>query len=173
MQDGESQKESFEYDPNEFGEVQAVWEIDEFKEHARSRAWYIFASIIGIALIVYSVITSNFLFAVIVLMSAVIMLFSLTIKPDKISVMITETGIILGDMYYDYQSVRDFSVVYDPPDVKYLYLDFHARSHPMLSIPLEDTDPNHVRECLLPFCMENLHRNEETLTDLVRRLYKL
>lgn len=173
MQEEEKQHAVFEYHPDEFGDILVNWEVDEYPHHERSRAWYVLAGLIGIGLIVYAVLTSNFLFAIIILMSAVIMMLSLFTKPDKIPVIITSTGVVIGDMYYDFQSIRDFSIVYDPPDVKLLYLDFFAVTHPMLSVPLEDIDPNIVRESLLPFCLENFKRNEENLTDLVRRLYKL
>jgi hypothetical protein len=43
----------------------------------------------------------------------------------------------------------------------------------LLAIPLEDTDPNIVRECLLPFCPENLDRTQEPLTDRLKKRYKL
>ena len=42
-----------------------------------------------------------------------------------------------------------------------------------LILELEDIDPNEVRELLLPYCLENLQRVEENLTDVLRRLYKL
>ena len=101
------------------------------------------------------------------------MLLSIFMKPARIPVVITSTGIIIGDLYYDYQAVKDFSIVYDPPEVKILYLDFYALTHPLIAVPLEDVDPNIIRENLLTFCQENLRRNEEGLTDLVRRVYKL
>jgi hypothetical protein len=173
MQEEETQSGVFEYHPDEFGDILVNWEVDEYPQHERSRMWYILAGVAGIGLIVYAVITSNFLFAIIILMIAVIMLLSMFLKPEKIPVVITTTGIVVGDMYYDYQSIRDFSIVYDPPDVKLLYLDFFAFSHPLLSVSLEDVDPNIIRENLLPFCLENLKRNQEDLTDVMRRLYKL
>ncbi len=173
MQEEEIQTAVFEYHPDEFGDILVNWEVDEYAQHERSRLWYILAGLVGIGLIIYAVITSNFLFAIIVLMTAVIMLISMFMKPEKIPVIVTTTGIIVGDTYYDYQSIRDFSIVYDPPDVKLLYLDFFAMAHPLLSISLEDVDPNIVRENLLPFCLENFKRNQEDLTDVMRRLYKL
>lgn len=173
MHEEEQQSGVFEYHPDEFGDVLVGWEIDEYAAHERSRMWYILASVIGVGLIIYAVLTSNFLFAVIILMIAVIMMLSIFTKPEKIPVMITTTGIVVGDMYYDYQSIRDFSIVYDPPEVKLLYLDFYAMTHPLLSVSLEDVDPNIVRDSLLPFCLENLKRTQEDLTDVMRRLYKL
>ena len=169
----ESQTQIFEFNPDELGESLVAWEVDEFPQHARSRMWYILASLVSLGLIIYSVLTSNFLFAIIILMGGVLLFLSTFIQPERIPIVITSTGIVVGDMFYDYQSVRDFSIIYDPPDVKLLYLDFFALTHPLISVPLEDVDPNLVRARLLTFCVENLNRNEEGLTDLVRRVYKL
>jgi hypothetical protein len=155
------------------GTPQLEWEVDEYPAHQRSRLWYIIASILGVALILYAVATANFLFAVIILMVGIITLISSFVPPDRVPVIITNTGVVVADMYYDFQTIKDFSIAYDPPDVKYLYFEFHSPWHPLLTVPLEDMDPNEVRELLLPYCLENLQRIEEHLTDTVRRLYKL
>lgn len=157
----------------EIGAPQLEWEVDEYPQHDRPRRWYILAAVLGVALIVYALATANFLFAVIVLMIGVITLLSTFVKPDRVPIAITSTGVMIADMYYDFEAIKDFALVYDPPDVKILYLAFHSAWQPLLSIPLEDADPNEVRELLLPYCIENLHHNEERLTDMVRRLYKL
>lgn len=171
--ESETQEIVYDFHPDEFGDTLATWEVDEYPQHNRSKSWYVIASVLGIGLIIYAILTSNFLFAIIILMSAVIMLITMFSKPEKIPVVITTTGIVVGDMYYDYQSIRDFSIAYDPPEVKLLYIEFYSFSQPMLSISLEDMDPNLVRESLLPFCLENLNRTKEGLTELLRRLYKL
>jgi hypothetical protein len=110
---------------------------------------------------------------VIILMLGIVTLLSTFIPPDRVMVILTTTGIVVGDMYYDYDAIRDFSIAYDPPEVKYLYLEFHSPWQPLISIPLEEIDPNIIRENLLPFCFENLDRTEESLTDVMRRMYKL
>jgi len=155
------------------GSPQLEWEVDEYPMHQRSKLWYILASVIGVALIVYAVATANFLFAVIILMVGVITLLSSFVPPDRVPVVITNTGVVVSDMYYDFQAIRDFSIAYDPPHVKNLYFEFHSAWQPLLTVPLEDIDPNEVRDLLLPYCLENLQRVEENLTDVLRRLYKL
>ncbi|HCB55625.1 TPA: hypothetical protein DEP26_01445 [Candidatus Uhrbacteria bacterium] len=159
--------------PSLYGEGLISWHVDEYPKHQRSRAWFIVMSILGIALIIYAMATANFLFAVIILMIGIITLVSLYKEPDQVDVIITNTGIIVGDAYYEYRAIRDFSIVYEPPQVKNLYVDFHTSWRPLLSVPLGDTDPNIVREHLLNFCLENLERADETLTDVIRRLYKV
>ena len=155
------------------GTPQLEWEVDEYPAHQRSKVWYILAAVVGVALIIYAVATANFLFAVIILMVGVITLLSTFVPPDRVPVVITNTGVVVSDLYYDFQSIRDFSIAYDPPDVKNLYFEFHSPWQPLLTVPLEEIDPNQVRELLLPYCLENLQRVEENLTDVLRRLYKL
>jgi hypothetical protein len=148
------------------------WETDEYPRYARSKRWYIIASVIAAACIIYAVATANFLFAVIVLMFGVITLIGQFQEPGRIEIVVTTTGIVIGDSYYAYKGVKDFSIIYDPP-IKMLYVAFQTAWQPMLAIPLEDTDPNVLRESLLPYCIENLARSEERLTDVFRRVYKL
>ena len=155
-----------------FGEGLIYWHVDEYPRYQRSKAWYVLMTIVGAVLIVYALATANLLFAVIILMVGVITLISFYKEPDQIDVALTTTGIIIGDAYYEYSSVRDFSVVYDPPHKKLLYVDFDSSWRPLLTVPLGAVDPNDVRENLLPYCVENLERLDETLTDMIRRLYK-
>ena len=156
-----------------YGRPLLAWEVDEYPRHERSRSWYILASVVGVALIIYSVATANFLFAVIILMLGIITLVSTFRDPERIEIVVTTTGVIVGNTFYEYKTVKDFSLVYRPPETKILYMALDSLLHPILSVPLENTDPNAVRECLLPYCLENLSRTEEGLTDTFRRLYKL
>ncbi len=155
------------------GRAVIAWEIDEYPRQMRSRNWYVIAGVIGAGLIIYAIATANFLFAVIILMAGVITLISDFKEPDRITVALTTTGFVIGETYYDFRAIRDFSIAYDPPDVKLLYLTFRQFWQPMVAIPLEDIDPNSVRGELLPFCLENLDRTSETLTEVLRRVYKL
>ena len=162
-----------EISPIEIGRPIVEWEVDEYPRHTRSKSWFIIGGIVGVGLIIYAIAVANFLFAVIILMIGIITLLSTFLPPDRIPVLVTTTGVVVGDMYYDFEAVRNFSIAYIPPEVKFLYLEFHSPWQPLLSIPLEEVDPNEVRNNLLPFCMEDLDRTDETLTDVVRRLYKL
>ncbi|HBK34076.1 TPA: hypothetical protein DEP34_00470 [Candidatus Uhrbacteria bacterium] len=156
-----------------YGDTLLHWEIDEYPRHTRSRLWFILVIGVGTALLLYAFLTANLTFAVVLLMIGIIMLISVVKEPSRLDIIITNTGLIVGDTYYDYPAIKDFSVVYDPPDVKYLYVDFRSTWQPLVSIPLEDVDPNQVRAHLLPYCAENLERMEEGLTDVLRRMYKL
>jgi len=149
------------------------WESWEFPVVERSKRWYIVASVVGLFLILYAVFTANFIFGVIVLMFAVITLIQDLRKPNRVSVYITSKGFVFGDQFFAFEDIRDFSLSYDPPTVNNLYLSFHGTFQPMLSVALDELNPNEVRQTLLPFVFENLEREGESLTDVLRRVYKM
>ena len=155
------------------GEAQVSWKTWEYPPHERSVMWFIIAGIIGAALLVYAIVSTNYLFAIIVLMMGVILLIDGLRHPDRIDVHITDQGVVVGHNFYNFSALKDFSIIYAPPEVILLYIDFNNMWQPLLVVPLEDIDPNAVRDNLLPYVFENLSREEETLTDTLRRLYKM
>jgi hypothetical protein len=169
----EERKKIEDHETLDVGTVITGWETWEFPVVERSTEWYVIAGIIGLAMLLYALLSANFVFALILLMFAVIMLMRDMKKPAKVTVYITTSGIVYGDEFHHYDAIRDFSIIYTPPDVKQLYVTFNNRLQPMLSIPLEDSNPNTVRQSLLPYVMENLRRDGESLTDTLRRVYKL
>src|SRR3989338_5405406 len=93
----------------DIGAPQLEWEVDEYPSHQRSRRWYFISAVLGVAFIVYAVATTNFLFAVIILMIGVITLLSTFVPPQRVPVVITNTGVVVSDMYYYFQAINDFS----------------------------------------------------------------
>lgn len=170
MEDTDVQTEAPQDD---YGTPLLSWQVDEYQRVERSTRWYLIAGIVAVALIVYAITTANFLFAVIILMAGVVTLATSFTPPQRIDVVMTDLGVAIGTRFFEHKKIRDFSIAYQPPDVKILYLDFSSPLTPLLSIPLEEMDPNEVRDALLPYCPENLDRTEETLTDRLRRVYKL
>lgn len=156
-----------------FGQPILAWKVDAFPYFERSRLWYIVAAILGALGIMYAISTANFLFALIILITGVIVLVTSFRKPERMDVVVTEMGMIIGETFHPFKEIKNFSIVFDPPKVRTLYLEFPSVLRPLLSVPLEDMDPNTVRDTLIPFCKENTERNEESLTDVLRKVYKL
>jgi len=157
----------------EVGEEILSWQTLEHPQQNRSKRWYVSIAIIGALLVTYAVWTNNNMFAIIILLMGVLLLVQGLQKPNLITIYITTLGIAIGNDFYEYKDVKDFSVIYSPPYVKLLYIDFPGILNPNVSISIEDIDPNIVREALLPYAFENLDREEEDLTDTLRRVYKL
>jgi hypothetical protein len=156
----------------EVGDALMSWETWEFPPHERSRVWFIVMGILCVVCLVYAFSSANFLFAVVILMFVVITMVNMIRKPQRLPVHVTTLGIVLGNEFFPYDDIKDFSIVYKPP-VKTLYLDFKNSWKPLTSIPLEEIDPNQLREQMLAFVFENLDRDDESLTDTIARLYKM
>ncbi len=171
MEEGQEDEE-FIGETIDAGAPMMSWEAWDFPRTERSKRWYIIASILGLFLILYALFTNNFIFGVIILMFAVIMLMQDLKKPARLAVHVTTKGLVFGNEFYKFEDIRDFSLTYDPPHINTLYVTFHGGLNPMISIGLEDLNPNEIRQLLLPFIFENLEREGESLTDVLHRVYK-
>ena len=172
MAKAKDQIHAFE-DGIDVGQVVLAWEAWEFAPVERSTRWYVLAAAAGLGMLIYALLTTNFVFALIIVMFAVIMLMRDLRKPGRVQAAITTEGIVFNNEFYPFAEIKDFSVIYEPPAVNNLYLGFNSRLTPVMSIPLDDADPNEIREQLLPFIFENLERDSESLTDTLARVYKL
>ena len=157
-----------------FGELKLMWSMKEYEAHDRGPVWYAVFLVVSFALIVYAVLASNYIFALLIVLLGLMMVTQHLRPPEDVPVLIFSTGIVVGEHFHLWKEVRDFSLVYQPPHIRHLYIDVVSWRHPLISIDLpEDQDPNAVRAVLLEFAQENTERDHESLTDLVRRLYKL
>ncbi len=162
-----------EIDPR-FGDVLFYWTMPEFHLHERGPFWYIAFFVLGIALILWAIFTANYIFAVFLVLLGIWMVMQHFRDPENVPIVILTTGIAIGDHYHAWDEIEHFSIVYDPPSVKTLYIDFMKAWRPVASIDIPDeVDPNALREALHEFVDENIERKDELLTDFIRRLYKL
>jgi hypothetical protein len=158
----------------DFGKKIAGWSIPEYEKHDRSKNWYIAASIISLFLLLYAFLSANFLFAVIIVVVALVVILHDGQEPDKVKVVITDEGVLLGRKFYDYDEMKDFSIIYKPKQgIKNLYFEFKTAVRPRLSIPLEKTDPLPIRENLLKYLPEDLERTDQPLSEALAKFFRL
>ncbi len=155
------------------GEQLVNWEAWEFPPMERSKRWYLTIVLVIAGLIAYALFTSNPLFALIVLMIGVLMIVNSTQQPKRVEIHITTGGVVVGSRFYEYDDLKDFSIIYKPPYSTVLYIDFKRWWIPLKSIELENADPLAIRDALLPVLPENIEREDEILTDVMKKVYKL
>ena len=88
-------------------EVFFEWEIPEYTKHKRSSSWYLIMFIIALALIIYSIFTANFLFALIIILG-VFIVFLRDVKaeikkvtwPSKNEVYSTTIVVIIATIFF-------------------------------------------------------------------------
>lgn len=161
------------------------WRVHEYDKHERTPNWYIsaiaitllllFLSSFNISLVPFSIkFIPNFLFTVIVILGAIIIITHDGQEPPLVKVSLTTEGLVVGRKFYDYDEIKDFSVIYKPNQgVKNLYLEFNNPLKPRLSIPLEDMNPLQIRENLLKYVSEDLDRTDQPLSEALAKMFKL
>ncbi|MBI4993311.1 MAG: hypothetical protein HZC26_04250 [Candidatus Magasanikbacteria bacterium] len=154
------------------GDIIHEWTILEYEKHTRGTLWYVLAAVLGLALVLYGVFTGNFLFSLIVILAAIILFLQAHQEPRQIPFQITDLGVIVGIRFYPYSEFENFYIIYNPPEVKTLFLDTKNTLQPMLRVPLLDMNPIEVKHSLREYLPEDIEK-EEPLTDRAARNWKI
>ncbi len=149
------------------------WMIDEYERHQRGPIWYAAAGSLALAAVIYAIVTQNFLFAVIIIMFGVILGLASLREPRRIEFVVTDLGIGVDGRFFPYKDFKNFWILYEPPEVKNVYLEFRLAVNPHIIVPLHEQNPLEVRDALRRFLDEDAARNEEPFADLLARLLKL
>lgn len=156
----------------EFGKVHVEWQFPETPQYERGSRWYFFSGALLVVLLGYALFTKNFLFGIILVLFAVLF-FIVNSSGRIIRIAITDDGMVLGKKIYGYDDMEKFWIIYDPTEVKNLYIQLKSFLTPRLIISLEDQNPNEVRAALSRFVREDLHEEEEPPMDTLTRRLKL
>ena len=169
----ESPKRPSGYETPYEGNILASWMVDEYERYDRGPFWYGAAVTAGLGLLIWAVATQNFLFAVMVIMFGVLIGLAALRHPRRVPVVLTDLGIGVGGRFWSWRELKNFWLIYEPPEIKTLYVSFRHSIAPHLTVPLEDENPLPIREGLLRFLPEDLTKDEEPLSDWLSRLIKL
>lgn len=155
------------------GDIFHSWQVEEFVKYDRNRLWHIFMIIAGLLLVVYGMMSNNFLFSLIIILAGIILFLHSHGEPLLIPFRIAELGVVVGDRFYPYDELDMFFIIYQPPEVKTLFLEPKSPLRPRLRIPLGDVNPVEVRHTLQAFLSEDTERNEEPMSDMIARRWRL
>src|SRR6056297_4037565 len=151
-----------------------TWVVPEFDTPPKTKKWYIVAGFLALLVLIYAIYTSNFLFALIIIIAGVILVLSEGQKAQKVTVSLTEEGLILGRKFYDYDEFKNFAIVYKPKQgTKNLYFEFQNFFRHRITIPLEDMNPLTVQEILSDYLEEDTDRTDPPLSEQISQLLKL
>ena len=159
---------------DDFGQDLMSWQIPEIPSYQRGPWWFLLTGLIALGFVIYGFYSSNYLFIFIIILIVVIAVINHFRTSELVDVVITTEGIQVDTAFYDYDMIKNFSVIYKPRDqVKALYLEFNNVIRPRLTIPLNEANPVRVRSQLLKFLMENLDRTDEPNTDYLSKKLKI
>lgn len=149
------------------------WTFPEYQKHERGQVWHILMISLGLILLIYAMVSGNFLFALVVILVGIILFLQAKQPPVDVTFQITELGIVVGNRFYPYTEFHDFYILYDPPEIKMLFLETKSLFRPTLRVPLEDVNPVDVRQTLRRSLTEDVEQEEEPLSEKVGRWWKI
>jgi len=146
------------------------WQAPEFIFNEKSVDWFWAVAIITISLIVVSVFIKNFLFGILVGISGFSVLIYGAKKPSIVNFSISQQGIQTGNKLYLFENLKYFWVDHNSPYTKKLIIESDKLFMTRLSIPLENIDPEIIREVLLQFIKEK--KIEESFSETISKFLK-
>ncbi|MBI4050194.1 MAG: hypothetical protein HY398_01970 [Candidatus Doudnabacteria bacterium] len=147
------------------------WAAPEFIHYPKNKVWFWILGTASVLVIVYFLWQKDFLTtALFILLFAVIFYFS-KVEPKTVAIKLDSSGVKYGEVKIPYQQIKTFWIVYEPPEVKTLNFETTSYFNSSVTIQLDREDPVQVREFLLKYLPEDLHR-EESFTDRIARKLK-
>jgi len=146
------------------------WTAREFIHYPKGKVWIISLLSIGLVLVGIFLFRKDFLTALLFLLLLIVTFYFSRKKPRKIKITLDSQGIKLNELRIYYQQIKNFWIIYRPPEVKTLNFETSAYINRFLTIQLEAQDPLKIREYLLNFISEELDREEPVTEKLSRKL---
>lgn len=153
-------------------EIFLEWTVPSRIAHERGFRWYLVATVLALALLVYSVFTANFLFGIMIILVALIVIINDAKPVQDVVVAVSNKGLVVGGQIYRYNVFQSFYILYEPPRLQKLILE-RGGIRGELTFDIVGQDPVVVRELLLQVIPENLEREDEPLADLFQKWFKL
>lgn len=113
------------------------WSALEYEEKERSADWFWALGVIVVASSLTSIIYGNYFFAVLLILSGILLGFFAKKKPDVISYELNEKGLKIRTRLYPYENIKSFWVQIEPKSV--LFIKSERAFMPIISVPLEDS----------------------------------
>lgn len=154
-------------------DILAQWQIPEFYKHAKTKKWYWVFAVVIVALLIFCYFTQNYLFAIIIVLITILYLIIEKTDIKTLDFTITYDGIFIANKFTEFKNLKDFYIIYQPPQIKNLYLQYKNTFRPYMQIPLLDQNPVEIRKILLEFLPEDLAKEDIPTREAISGLLKL
>jgi len=130
-----------------------VWETYEYEHKEKSADWFWALGIIVVAGAIGSYFLENILFAVLLVIGGFTMAMLAARHPDEWICELSSRGLRINSTLYPFSTIESFWVEDDGETGK-IILKSKKAVMPELIVPLEDLDPDYIREFLLEYLEE-------------------
>lgn len=157
---------------SDLGQTILEWQMPEYMHHEKDKRWYMIAGTIVLAILVYGLFTAQYTMVLAFALLAGVYYILHNEPPKNIKIIITALGLIIDNDFYQFSDIESFWIVYNPPNVKVLYLRPAKRLSTDIRIELMDQNPMLIRQ-LLQSQIKEVAGEGETFIDRMTRLLKL
>ena len=141
------------------------WTTIEYLHTEKTADWYWIVGIVTISIAVISIILSNLIFAILIIISS----FTLSIfdsrKPERIHIEINNKGVQVGKTKYPYKDLTSYWVETREAHHRVLLKSKHILK-PFIVIFIEEVDPEKIKEAL-SYSLEEEEHTEPFLEKLL------
>ena len=123
------------------------WSALEYEEKERSRDWFWALGVIVVAVVVTSIIYSNYFFAVFVVLGGVMLGFFAIKKPDVVFYELNEKGLKVGTRFYPFENISAFWVRKEIAPT--LFIKAERFFLPIVSIPIHEDSAEQIHEAFI------------------------
>lgn len=145
------------------------WQAPEFRYYHKNQGWYVTVVAVTILIVGFFIVQDDWFAAISLAIIAGIMVFLARQTPEQTEIHLTHKHIQVGDLIFPYKQIKYFWVVHNQTH-KILNFETTAYLNNLISLELEDQDPDEIRSFLLPYLPEH-NQSQETFTQ--RIIHKL
>jgi hypothetical protein len=154
------------------GQVLMEWTFPEFERHQRSRGWYLGFLILISLFILFAVWQRAYTFIAVIILTAAVLILRFRQQPLTVHCAVRDEGLEVGERYFPWKDIKEFWIIYRPPEVKKVFFDFKT-IRPSIDLPLQTENPVKLRQFLSERLVENTEREEEPSSDQLTRILKI
>ena len=141
-----------------------IWSALEYEEKDRSQDWFWALGIIIVTSSIASIIFGNYFFAVLLILSGLLLGFFATKKPDTVTYELNERGLKIRNRIYPYENIKSFWIQVDFSEetkVKpLLFIHSERIFMPVLSVPIDETMAEEIHSIMLERNVEEVEMKE-------------
>ena len=144
------------------------WSALEYEEKERSVDWFWALGIIVVAGSVTSLIYGNYFFAILLILSGILLGFFAIKKPEMVSYELNKKGLKIKTRLFPYESIKSFFVQTAPKLM--LFVKSSRMFMPILSMPIEDNLAEDIRSVMLSNNVQEEEMKEGPSEKIMERL---
>jgi len=139
-----------------------TWDAYEYLHTDKDHDWYWALGLIAVAGAVASLLFSNVLFAVLILLAAFVLAIFASRKPDLVTFSLSSRGVRVNETLYPYQTLASFGIDESHPTAPKLILVSRKKFAPTMTLPIEDVRVEDVHTFIAKYLPEEDHTEPVT-----------